>query len=412
LIRILAVGNATLCHLFSPEALVTLTLLLDLDNTLLGNDNEEFVPAYFHLLGQELAPFAAPNRLLPELLRATGKMIENSRPDCTLQEIFESVFYPAIGVESSALKAPIERFYQEKFPTLKPITRPRPAAAQLVETALSRGWQIVIATNPLFPRTAILQRLEWAGVPADRYPFRLITSYEDFHFAKPKPAYYAEILARLGWPAGPVVMVGDDPERDIAPAAALGIGTYLVNPPGHTAESHGALRDVLPWLEQMESQEPDYSQTSSMNATLWSTPAALDTLFRPLTVEAWSHKPAPKEWSPTELVCHLRDVEAEVNLPRLQKVLAETNPFLPGEDTDAWASQRRYAEQNGPAALVRFTAARLRALDLLETLSPPDWKRTARHAILGTTSLAELVGIVAAHDRLHIRQIQQALEMK
>ena len=73
----------------------------------------------------------------------------------------------------------------------------------------------MIATNPLFPRTAIYQRLEWAGLPPDKYPFSLIPSYETFHFAKPNPTYFAEFLTISGWPDGPMIMVGNDLEHDI-----------------------------------------------------------------------------------------------------------------------------------------------------------------------------------------------------
>ena len=108
-------------------------------------------------------------------------------------------------------------------------------------------------------------------------------------------------------------------------------------------------------------------------------------------------------------VCHLRDVDQEVNLARIRRVLQENDPFLSGKDTDPWADERNYICQDGPQALHEFTAARLKLLDLLEAASPQDWERTARHAILGPTPLQELVGIIAEHDRLHIRQVTQDL---
>jgi hypothetical protein len=46
---------------------------------------------------------------------------------------------------------------------------------------------------------------------------------------------------------------------------------------------------------------------------------------------------------------------------------------------------------------------------MLEAAAPGDWGRTARHAILGPTTLKELVRIIAEHDRLHIRQVTQDL---
>jgi FMN phosphatase YigB (HAD superfamily) len=93
----------------------------------------------------------------------------------------------------------------------------------MVDTAFEQGWQVVIATNPLFPRRAIEQRLSWAGLPLDRYPFQLIASYESFHFTKPHPAYFAEVLANLGWPTHTVAMVGNSLADDLIPAAELGI---------------------------------------------------------------------------------------------------------------------------------------------------------------------------------------------
>lgn len=59
------------------------------------------------------------------------------------------------------------RFYETEFSQLRAATVMRPAAADLVSTAIDQGCAVVVATNPLFPRTAIEQRLDWAGVPDD-----------------------------------------------------------------------------------------------------------------------------------------------------------------------------------------------------------------------------------------------------
>jgi len=397
---------------------MTPTLLIDLDDTLLDNNIDTFLPAYLQALSIELAPLAEPKRLIDALIAATGKMIKNTQPDCTLKEVFEEAFYPALGVKVSAVQGSIEKFYSEVFPTLKKLTRPRPEAIRMVEQAFERGYQLVIATNPVFPQTAILQRLEWAGLPADQYRFTLVTSFENFHFAKPQPAYYAEILARLGWPEGPVVMVGDDLGRDIAASRKLGLAAFWLTRSGKTVPDEpeaptasGSLADLIPWLENtpVPVLQPDYNRTSAMLAVLRSTPAVLDTLSRDLPSQAWTKRPEPDEWSPTEILCHLRDVEKEVNLPRVQLLLEQNNPFLAGKDTDPWAEQRHYIRQDGMQALFKFTAARLELLDLLETIQPEDWNRPARHAIFGPTRLAELVGINAGHDRLHVRQVERAI---
>ena len=55
---------------------------------------------------------------------------------------------------------------------------------------------MVAATNPLFPKVATMNRLRWAGF--DPEDFALFTTYEHYHYCKPNPAYYTEVLASLG----------------------------------------------------------------------------------------------------------------------------------------------------------------------------------------------------------------------
>jgi HAD superfamily hydrolase (TIGR01549 family) len=392
---------------------VSLTLLLDLDDTLLHNHIDEFLPAYLKLLSSELEPYAPSEAMVAQLLSATGKMAANQRPDCTLKQVFEAAFYPPLGLAPEDLQGVLRRFYEEKFPRLQSLTRPKPEAISLVKAAFERGYLVAVATNPLFPRRAIEHRLAWAGLPVEQYPFELVSSYETFHFSKPNPAYFAEFLGRLNWPEGGILMVGDDWKRDIQGASQLGLATYWLGS-GRTpttgnqgASGSGELGELLDWIETSGEDKllPDYNASSAMLATLRATPAVLDTLCGELAAEAWSAHPQPEEWCPTEILCHLRDVDREVNLARIRRVLDENDPFLSGKDTDPWADERKYICQDGPQALHEFTVARMKLLDLLEAATPEDWGRTARHAILGPTTLKELVRIVAEHDRLHVRQV-------
>lgn len=389
------------------------TLLLDLDDTLLVNDIDKFLTPYFRALTAHMAAYVAPDRLVSSLMAASRAMTFNQRPDCTLKQVFDDAFYPALGIDPVLIQSEIDVFYAEIFPTLRQWTSPMPGAVALVEEALRRGYRLVVATNPLFPLTAILQRLEWAGLSPEHYPFDLITSYETFHFAKPNPAYYAEVLARLGWPEGPVVSVGNDLGQDILPSRELGLAAYYVHPAEAVPDTpldpqlpHGSLEGFLPWLDSTGEDNllPDYTAPASMLAILRSTPAAFLDLSQQMEPAAWNQRPRPEEWAFTEILCHLRDVEREVNRPRLEQVLQENNPFLPGKDTDPWAVERGYIQQDSLQALHRFIAERMETVTILENIQASDWQRTARHAILGRTNLAELVNIIASHDRLHLQQ--------
>ena len=398
---------------------MTPTLLIDLDETLLSSDMGNFLPAYLDAVGRHFDSYAPPEAVVPALLSATSRMIQNNRPDRSLKQVFDSAFYPAIHLKEADLRESVEAFYREVFPGLRQLTRAFSEAAEVVRAVAERGYTVAIATNPLFPRAAILQRLEWAGISPELPAIRLITSYEDFHFAKPNPAYYAEVLARLGWPEGPVVMVGDEYENDILPARRLGLAAFWVDgaaqPPEDgavPASGRGKLTDLIPWLDSAgpEALAPDYNHPAAMEAILRSTPAALAGMSQALPEADWTLRPDPTEWSLTEILCHLRDVEEEVHLPRLRKLIEEANPFLPGMDTDPWAEERVYICQNGPEALRAFVDCRLELLALIETLSPEDWQKPARHAIFGPTHLSELVNIHAGHDQLHVRQARQVLD--
>jgi len=140
-------------------------------------------------------------------------------------------------------------------------------------------------------------------------------------------------------------------------------------------------------------------------AVLRSTPAALADLADGIPYDQWMRCPESDEWSLNEIFCHLRDVELEVNIPRMQTLLGETNPFIAGQIADDWVRQRDYDRQDGREALQIMAKARTQLVALLANLSPDDWKRTARHSIFGPTHLEELVSFIASHDRSHIQQV-------
>jgi len=397
---------------------MTISLLLDLDDTLLTNDLDTFLSAYLKLLSQEINHIPA-REMITQLLASTEQMVRNDDPRLTLEEVFDQSFYRGIGKTKAELKATIERFYSQSFPTLQKLTQTRPEARQVVEYALEQGFQIAIATNPLFPQSAIFHRLSWAGLPFEQYPFSVVTTYERMHFSKPNPAYYAETIAQMGWLEQPAVMVGNSLQDDIAPAQALGLPVFYISDnsegfvPAHPSSRWGSLSEVIPWLEEIQRADLqiEYDSTAALFAILKSTPAALDTLTHDLPAALWQAAPAEGEWGITEILCHLRDVDQEVNWVRLQQVTRQRNPFLPGEVTDPWAQERNYKYQDGISALAAFADIRMRLVQLLDSISLEDWQLPARHAIFGPTNLYELVKFITQHDRNHVCQAKQSIDI-
>lgn len=400
------------------DANMNLTLLLDLDDTLLDSNMDTFIPAYFQALSAFLKEQVEPELMISALMSGTRKMMASSDPSRTLQQVFDAEFFPKIGFAREELQPRIDLFYEEVFPTLNYLTSSRPEAIELVEWALTQGVRLAVATNPLFPLAAIHHRMRWAGLPPEDWPFEVVSSYETFHFTKPNPAYFAEVLGRMGWPDGPVLMVGDDTGLDLPGSNALGLATYWINassaaaPAGIDLVGQGSVGDLRPWLERADLSvlEPDFSRPETLIALMLSTPAVISGLLPSLSKREQAagldmrRRPVPNEWSLTEILCHLRDTELEINLPRLRMLLELNEPFIPARDTDSWAVTRDYKNQNAAQAMQVFMSARMETVDLMRGLTN-EWTRKARHAIFGPTDLQELVKFMGEHDKLHIRQI-------
>ena len=84
------------------------TLLLDLDDTLLNNDINHFLPGYLRALAKYLAGQVSPEKMGPQLLASTQKMLQNQDPALTLEDVFDADFYPALGVTKDELGESIE----------------------------------------------------------------------------------------------------------------------------------------------------------------------------------------------------------------------------------------------------------------------------------------------------------------
>jgi len=395
---------------------MTLTLLLDLDDTLLDTNMDAFLGAYFQALSSFLSPYIEPELMLSSLAKGTHKMMADLDPRTTLREVFDPEFFPKFDVSRDLLNERIDEFYANVFPALEHVIRKNEHAVPFVEWAIEQGYRLAIATNPLFPLAAIHHRMRWAGLPPEKYPFEVISAYEAFHFSKPNAAYYAEVAARMGWPEGPILVVGNDVEADLTPAQVLGFPTFWIdngdeNESEFEPTARGSIGDLRPWLETIDlsTLEPASSSPEALIALMLSTPAALSGLLEQAPGPDLKRRPEPNEWSLTEVICHLRDTEIEVNLPRLRMLSELDVPFIPARETDAWAEERDYNAQDAGQALWDFTSSRMQTVELLHGLTD-EWGRRARHAIFGPTDLQELVKFMVEHDKLHIRQIWSTIQ--
>lgn len=201
-------------------------ILFDLDGTLLDNNMDNFLPQYFRRLSARVAHIAPPTEFIAHLMAATETMLANDGR-ATNEQVFAAAFFPFAGRSRAELEPIFADFYAHDFPLLRENTGRKPEARPAVQLAFALGYDVAIATNPLFPETAARQRLEWAGV-AD-FPYRLVTTYENSRFCKPNLRYFESISEFLGHPPEACLVVGDE-NMDMV-AGHIGCPTFLVPGP-------------------------------------------------------------------------------------------------------------------------------------------------------------------------------------
>ncbi len=202
------------------------TIIFDLDGTLLPMPSQElFLEEYFRALSAKIIPYGLEaNRLTKAVWTGTRAMIENDGT-MTNEDRFWQVFCRLLGEDRKRLEPVFENFYRNEFVAAKHTVSKHPLAAECIQIVKEKGYRIVLATNPVFPRIATLTRMEWAGLNAS--DFEWITTYENSSFCKPNLNYYKEILHKTGALAQECLMVGNDVKEDMC-TSELGMETFLL----------------------------------------------------------------------------------------------------------------------------------------------------------------------------------------
>lgn len=202
------------------------TVLFDLDGTLLPMDAEEFEKAYFGLLSQKFLDLHTPKEFVSIVWSATKEMVMN-----TDLKTNETVFLQAMAklVNSKDIQEYHDRFlkfYHHEFDLVKHAVKPTVIIPKIIELLKKKGYTLVVATNPMFPKVAIEKRIRWAGLNVE--DFEYITSFEKNHYCKPQVKFYEEICQQISKEPHECLMVGNDTVEDLI-ASTLGIKTYLIN---------------------------------------------------------------------------------------------------------------------------------------------------------------------------------------
>lgn len=201
------------------------TILFDLDGTLLPIDTEKFIERYFAEISIKLKDYFTPGEITKNIWDSTMYMINNMDAGKTNEEAFFEDFYRRINHKAEIINPILDDFYEKDFNNIKDITTESRYMVDSIALLKEKGYNLVVATNPLFPERAILHRIRWAGLNKEDFIF--ITSLEKMHYCKPQLKFYEEVLDNIKIQPQHCMMVGNDIVEDMV-AKNLGMKTYLI----------------------------------------------------------------------------------------------------------------------------------------------------------------------------------------
>lgn len=230
-------------------------ILFDLDGTLLPMVQDEFVKFYMPLLAKSYMNAGVsldPKKFIGAVWAGYEAMVKNDG-SCTNREAFWSYIEPELPIPTEESEKIALNFYADEFNQAICTTKPNPVSNQIVKRAKERGFETYLATNPVFPRCATMNRIRWAGLDAE--DFKVITTYETCTYCKPNPEYFRGILEEFSLDPSECLMVGNDVAEDLS-IRSLGVKTYLVTDTMENkknlpidAEYMGTLDELLKFIE-------------------------------------------------------------------------------------------------------------------------------------------------------------------
>lgn len=139
-------------------------------------------------------------------------------------------------------------------------------------------------------------------------------------------------------------------------------------------------------------------------------PARLAAATDGMAPELLRRRPSPEEWSPHEVLAHLRAC-ADVWGDAIGRLLAEDRPTVRAVNPRTWLEQTDHLDADAVAALGAFAGQRAGLLAQLRPLTPEQWARTATVTGAGQPLQRTVLSYaqrLAVHERPHLRQVERA----
>ena len=233
-------------------------VFFDLDGTLVPCDTNDFLKGYFKLLVRHVYDqrLGIDVTKIPEDIMKAVFVVMGNDGTKTNMDLFWEAYFKIAPMDDDVKRAfmrACDKFYKTRFEEAKSLLSDKDMAIDEVMDYLDGTMLVkVLATSPIFPRSATEKRIEWIGY---RYTdFDHVTTFENCVYCKPDVRYYKALLDMFALKGEDVLMVGNDVKDDVFPALELGMDTFLIdrfvlNDDGSYTGPRGDFKGLLNYLK-------------------------------------------------------------------------------------------------------------------------------------------------------------------
>lgn len=200
-------------------------VIFDLDGTLIKTNQDKFNENFFNLLKETFEKEGYDGSAMAMIsLQSVGAMINNDGKK-TNEEVFWSCFEEKTKLKKEKVYDLFNDLYYNKYDCMYDSVESIKEMREALESLKEKGYNLILATNPLFPKIAIEKRAKWGEI--DCNVFSYVTSFENSSYSKPNVNYYKEIIKNNDLKIDETIMFGNDLVEDLA-IEKTGINCYII----------------------------------------------------------------------------------------------------------------------------------------------------------------------------------------
>lgn len=193
-------------------------IIFDADGTLYGIKT---APAYSRLYRFLAGHTGLPERELKRRHTLTVAKVKDSRNPAVRSHLY--------AIRKLVVGAKLAKMAEAEFWKGVRVIK-RPGTRHVLKELKRKGYRLAIASDEFSGHLA--RKMEFALGKNWKTHFVCIVTPESTGAMKPSARFYRLILKKLGLKAGQAMVVGNSWEKDLAPAAGMGLSTVLVSNKG------------------------------------------------------------------------------------------------------------------------------------------------------------------------------------